>query len=227
MGCAKIHSLYLITRWNRWLNRWWKWVEHFLGVIFPKPCRAPWQSGERAALPKGHLKHLQSAFYLTNIKIDLFYCVLKISAPDLSLFLHWQKDASIALPRAGLWQMGGGRSGSGVVWKIRQLNVPAKLGRGRRIANVFFTLKWYLTEWAPHKVQCFHSLSSPWAATSPLGAQEALTAKFCSYWCTARRRWCEFCSQGNTGFTRKRGWVVLLVREVKRAASVHFTAKPH
>ena len=40
--------------------------------------------------------------------------------------------------------MDGGRSQSGVMWKIRQLNVPAKSGTGGRIDNFSFTLQGYL-----------------------------------------------------------------------------------
>lgn len=36
--------------------------------------------------------------------------------------------------------MDGGRSQSGVMRKVRQLNVPAKLGPGERIDNISFTL---------------------------------------------------------------------------------------
>lgn len=42
--------------------------------------------------------------------------------------------------------MDGGRSQSGVMWKVRQLNVPAKLGTGERIDNISFTLQRYLLE---------------------------------------------------------------------------------
>lgn len=179
----------------------------------------PPQSGQRAASPKGHSRHLQSAFYSSSIKTDLFYCVLKISAPDLSLFLHWQKDVSTALPRKH--SLGFDR------W----MEVGAGLVCCGKYVSWMFLLNWALEKELPNvpspagansrrgdgpahspRAQRPHSLctSSTWAATSPSGGLGALTGKFCPYWCTARR-WCEFCSQGSIGRTRKGSWVVLLL----------------
>lgn len=152
---------------------------------------------ERAALPKDHSKHLQSAFYSFSTKTHLFYCVLKISAPDVSLFLHWQKDASIALPRKQ--SLGFDRwmeAGVGLVWcgkyvswvfllngalekELPMLLLPAVVPAGASMSPGDGLSH---TPWA----QCSHSLpkSSPGAATSSSGGLEALTVKFCSYW------WC-------------------------------------
>lgn len=67
--------------------------------------------------------------------------------------------------------------GVGLVWKIRQFNVPAKLGPEERIANILFTLQWYLQEPAPTRVtdsvtphelpQPVHEL--PWSSHVPTG----------------------------------------------------------
>lgn len=174
----------------------------------------PPQTGERAALPKGHSRHLQSAFYSFSIKIILFYCVLKIPAPDFSLSLCWQKDASIALPQKP--SLGFDRwmeVGVGLLWC------------GKHVSWTF------LLNWDPEKelptffLPCSGTCRS---STHPSDGHKPQCSRACArYWCIARRRWCEFCSQGNTGCTWKGCWVVLLLGEVKGAASVHFTTKPH
>lgn len=192
----------------------------------------PPQSGQRAALPKGHSRHLQSAFYSFRIKIVLFYCVLKISAPDFSLSLCWQKDASIAVPQKPLlgferWM----EAGVGLLWCGKHNSWTFLLNSSwRKNCQRSFYPAWYLQEqhppqWGPAHTPGAPGLPQP-VQELPLsrGGLEAPPVKFCSYWCTARRRWCEFCSQGCTW---KGCWVVLLLGEVKRAASVHFTTKPH
>lgn len=97
---AKIHTLFLITQLNQWLNRWCKWAGQFLCIMFPKPCRAVVTYGYHCSQERDQLfQEVSQGIYNLPFthSVCLFNCVLKISAPNMSLFLHWQNDVFILL----------------------------------------------------------------------------------------------------------------------------------
>lgn len=112
MGCTKTHSLYLTTQWNRWLNRWWKWAEQFLCVTFPEPCRALVTSSYHYSQEREQLcqKATQDTYNPPFTHSVLKQAYFTVSSASQLLIYHCS---------FGLWQMDGGRSGSGVAWKIR------------------------------------------------------------------------------------------------------------
>lgn len=126
----------------------------------------PPQSGQRAASPKGHSRHLQSASYSSSIKTDLFYCVLKISAPDLSLFLHWQKDVSTALPR---------KQSLGF---DRWMEVGAGLVCCGKYVSWMFLLNWALEKELPTFLHLQERTAA--AVTDPLTAHEPSVPTACA-----------------------------------------------
>lgn len=102
--CAKIHLLFLMTQLNQWLNRWCKWAGQFLRTMFTMPWRIVVTAGYLCGLERDQLfqkvsQGIYNLSYSFSIKIHLLYCVLKISAPNMSLFLHCQHDALTPLPR--------------------------------------------------------------------------------------------------------------------------------